>query len=106
MFHHKNSVNSYIENIHIGVFLVFSVSLSILVYINMQFFFRPIENIWGFTRETFIEITTYTESKEIRRIRNVDIGYAEHARASTTDDVECFSVYQGDSLVILLLYTS
>ena len=65
------------------------------------------ENIRGFTRETFIEITTNIESQEIRRIRNIDIGYAEHPRAGTTDDMESlFSVSQGDSLVIILQYTS
>jgi len=46
------------------------------------------ENIGGFTRETFIEITSNIESQEIRLIRNTEIGYAEHPRAGTTDDVE------------------
>jgi hypothetical protein len=36
-------------------------------------FFRQMENIRGFTRETFIEITSDIESQEIRRIRNTDI---------------------------------
>jgi hypothetical protein len=34
------------------------------------------ENIRGFTKETFIEITTNIERQEIRRIRNTDISYA------------------------------
>ena len=48
------------------------------------------DDIRGFTRETFIEITTNIESQELRRIRNNEIGYPEHPRAATTDDVECF----------------
>lgn len=53
-------------------------------------FFRPMENIRGFTRETFVEVTTNIESQEMRRIMNSDLGYPEHPRAATTDDVECF----------------
>jgi hypothetical protein len=48
------------------------------------------DDVRGFTRETFIEITTNIESQELRRIRNNEIGYPEHPRAETTDDVECF----------------
>jgi hypothetical protein len=33
------------------------------------------DDIRGFTRETFIEITTNIESQELRRIRNNEIGY-------------------------------
>lgn len=51
---------------------------------------RPMDNIRGFTRETFVEITTNIESQERRRILTSTVGYSEHPRASTTDDVECF----------------
>ncbi|OWF45548.1 hypothetical protein KP79_PYT07067 [Mizuhopecten yessoensis] len=51
---------------------------------------RPMDNIRGFTRETFIEITTNIESQEVRRLQNAEFGYPEHPRAATTDDVECF----------------
>ncbi len=44
----------------------------------------------GFSRESLIEITTNIESQELRRIDNAIIGYEEHPRASTTDDVESF----------------
>ena len=44
--------------------------------LHKGYFFRPMENIRGFARETFIEITTNIERQEIRRIRNTDIGYA------------------------------
>lgn len=43
-----------------------------------------------FYRETFIELTTYIESQEFRRRQNTILGYPEHPRAATTDDVECF----------------
>lgn len=43
-----------------------------------------------FNRETFIELTTYIESQEFRRRQNTILGYPEHPRAATTDDVECF----------------
>lgn len=53
-------------------------------------YFRPMDNIRGMTRETFIEITTNIESQERRCIPNIDYRYSEHPRAATTDDVECF----------------
>lgn len=48
------------------------------------------DTIRGFTRETFIELTTNIESQEFRRRQNTILGYPEHPRAATTDDVECF----------------
>lgn len=52
--------------------------------------FRPVDKIRGLTRESVIEITTNIESQEIRRLENSTIGYEEHPRAATTDDVEAF----------------
>ena len=53
-------------------------------------FFRPVENIRGFSRETVIEVTTNIESQERRRLLNKELGYAEHPRAAVTDDLETF----------------
>ena len=44
-------------------------------------------NIRGFTRETFVELTTNIVDQEERRKQNDRYG-PEHPRASTTDDVE------------------
>ena len=44
----------------------------------------------GFSRETVVAITTNIESIEFRRRQNGEIGYEEHPRAGTTDDVEAF----------------
>ena len=44
----------------------------------------------GFSRETVVVITTNVESIESRRRQNDEIGYEEHPRAGTTDDVEAF----------------
>ncbi|XP_063448946.1 uncharacterized protein LOC134728306 isoform X2 [Mytilus trossulus] len=57
------------------------------LYIDIN---RPMENLRGFTRETFIDITANIESQEHRRRQNNLMNYPEHPRASTTDDVECF----------------
>ncbi|XP_078679355.1 uncharacterized protein LOC144915008 [Branchiostoma floridae x Branchiostoma belcheri] len=51
---------------------------------------RRVEGICGFSRETIIGVTTNIDSQEIRRLQNTTIGFPEHPRASTTDDVECF----------------
>ena len=53
-------------------------------------FSRPFQGIRGFSRETFIAVTTNIESQEYRRREKEAIGWAEHPRAGTTDDVECF----------------
>lgn len=52
--------------------------------------FSPLDDVRGFSRETLVEVTTNIESQELRRNQNAALGYAEHPRASTTDDVECF----------------
>ncbi|XP_078621591.1 uncharacterized protein LOC144887927 isoform X2 [Branchiostoma floridae x Branchiostoma japonicum] len=46
--------------------------------------------VLGWSRETLIAVTTNIESMELRRSESATIGYEEHPRASTTDDVECF----------------
>jgi len=48
---------------------------------------RSMENIRGFSRQTFIEVTANIESQEVRRLQ---AGPPEHPRASTSDDVENF----------------
>jgi hypothetical protein len=50
------------------------------------FFRRPVKDICGFSRETVV--TTNIESMEHRRCLNNKIGYEEHPRAGSTDDVE------------------
>ena len=45
----------------------------------------------GFSRESLIAVTTDIDSREMKRIHNMEEGLPpEHPRASTTDDVECF----------------
>lgn len=53
--------------------------------------FRNVNGVRGFSRETLIALAANIESREWRREYNLkhDIP-AEHPRASTTDDVECF----------------
>ena len=52
----------------------------IIVYYSSRsvIFFRPVESIRGFSRETVIEVTTNIESQERRRLLNEELGYAEH----------------------------
>lgn len=57
---------------------------------SFDFYFRPIKGICGFSRETVIAVTTNIESMEARRQCNGLIGYEEHPRAGSTDDVEAF----------------
>ena len=45
------------------------------------------------SRETVIAVTTNIESMELRRCQNGDIGYEEHPRAGTTDDVEAIIAF-------------
>ena len=52
------------------------------------FFYRDVCGICGFSREA---VTTDIESRELKRVVNMEEGLpAEHPRASTTDDLECF----------------
>jgi hypothetical protein len=62
-----------------------------LVALTVQLIFlRPIKGICGFSRETVIAVTTNIESIEYRRRESDRIGYPEHPRAGTSDDVEAF----------------
>lgn len=72
-----------IEIIQVGV-----QNLTIMYYISV--IFRRIKGICGFSRETLIAITTNIESIEYRRRESGRIGYPEHPRAGTSDDVEAF----------------
>jgi hypothetical protein len=56
----------------------------------LYFTYRPLKGICGFSRETVIAVTTNIESMEFRRRENGRIGYEEHPRAGTSDDVEGF----------------
>ena len=59
-------------------------------YILYTIFNRPVSKVCGFSRETLIAVTTDIESKELKRITNMEEGLPpEHPRASTTDDA-CF----------------
>ncbi|XP_078618099.1 uncharacterized protein LOC144885838 [Branchiostoma floridae x Branchiostoma japonicum] len=51
---------------------------------------RRVEGLCGFSRETIVGITSNIDSQERRRRQNDDLGFPEHPRAGTTDDVECF----------------
>ena len=51
-------------------------------------FLRPVKGICGFSRESVIAITTNIESIEFRRRQNHYLGFEEHPRAGTSDDVE------------------
>lgn len=54
-------------------------------------FYRPIDRIRGFSRETLIALMANIESREWRRVRNENNAIPpEHPRSSTTDDIECF----------------
>ena len=59
----------------------------------MLYFLRPVKDICGFSRETVIAVTTNIESMEFRRRQIGDIGYEEHPRAGTTDDVEAIIAF-------------
>lgn len=59
----------------------------------MLYFFRPVKDICGFSRETVIAVTTNIESMEFRRQQNGEIGYEAHPRAGTTDDVEAIIAF-------------
>lgn len=52
---------------------------------------RPIDRVRGFTRETLIGLVADIETRLWRHSFNeANAIPAEHPRASTTDDVECF----------------
>lgn len=62
------------------------------------------DNIRGFSRETFVGTTTNIESQEFRRRQNSELGFEEHPRAGASDDLEnLFSVYHRDLGTIFTL---
>ena len=56
-------------------------------------FFRPVNDICGFSRKTVVAVTTNIESMEFQRCQNNEIGYEEHPRAGSTDDVEAIIAF-------------
>lgn len=73
-----NTIEQYISSIFLSY-----VCIIILSY-------RPVKGICGFSRETVIAVTSNIESMELRRRQASEIGYPEHPRAGTSDDVEAF----------------
>ena len=66
--------------------------MHVLTVYCIYYYYRNINTIQGMTQQTLIALTTNIESKEWIRRRHVGGVPAEHPRASTTDDVECFLV--------------
>lgn len=64
-----------------------------IVYVFCLLLHRPVKEICGFSRESVIAVTTNIESMEFRRCQNAEIGYEEHPRAGTTDDVEAIIAF-------------
>lgn len=59
--------------------------------IIMHMYYRPINGVRGFTRETMIALAADIETRQWRHNYLLTIGLPpEHPRSSTTDDVECF----------------
>ena len=57
--------------------------------VSILYFYRPINKVLGFSRETLAAVITNIEGREWLR-RSHFVGAAEHPRASTSDDIECF----------------
>lgn len=74
------------------IIIIIIILFIIIVFYSSRsvIFFRPVENIRGFSGETVIEVTTNIESQERRRLLNEELGCAEHPRAAVTDDLETF----------------
>ena len=61
--------------------------------------YRNVSVVRGFSRETLVALVANIESRDWRRIFNIKNNIpAEHPRASTTDDVECFLACCGTML--------
>ena len=71
------------------IIIIIIILFIIIVYYSSRsvIFFRPVENIRGFSGETVIEVTTNIERQERRRLLNKELGCAEHPRAAVTDDL-------------------
>lgn len=75
------------------IIIIIIILFIIIVFYSSRsvIFFRPVENIRGFSGETVIQVTTkYIESQERRRLLNEELGCAEHPPAAVTDDLETF----------------
>lgn len=55
--------------------------------------FRPVKEICGFSCETVVAVANNIESMEFQRCQNNEIGYEEHPRAGSTDDVEAIIAF-------------
>ena len=65
----------------------------VLIVLRFSYSDRPVDNVRGFTREVLIGISANIETRLWRHSFNIQHNIPiEHPRASTTDDVECFSV--------------
>jgi len=68
------------------MYRLYSINLSISLLYS-----RSISGVRGFSRETLVAVVANIESREWRKKFNSEHNVpAEHPRASTTDDVECF----------------
>jgi hypothetical protein len=78
--------------IDINRYVIHSINLitGCIFFVHSFFFNSPMVNIRGLTYQTLIEVTSNIESQELRRCQNSSLGYQEHPRAGTTDDVEGF----------------
>ncbi|CAH3189061.1 unnamed protein product [Porites evermanni] len=54
---------------------------------------RPVKEICGFSCETVVAVANNIESMEFQRCQNNEIGYEEHPRAGSTDDVEAIIAF-------------
>ena len=71
----------------------------ILSYFFIKLFFRPINNILGFSREILVALITNIEGREHHRRRIANSRQKpEHPRASSTDDVESFFSMMRESI--------
>ena len=71
--------------------LVYLIIIGLILMHNSLYLFRDVSNVCGFSRETLIAVTTDIESREAKRIFNMEERHPpEHPRASTADHMECF----------------
>ena len=76
----------------------------VAIIIVVAFYSRDNTTVRGFTRETLSALLVNTEIREWQRQYNLSNGIPpEHPLASSTDDVECFSVYSETWLEKILL---
>ena len=88
-------VTYHVHNILLHNVMFFVIGNYFCIYMYMQC--RPINNVLGFSKETLVAVITNIEGREcLRRLNRM--GRAEHPRASTSDDVECFFSMMRDSI--------